>query len=96
MQLKKLIDEMPYLMWVAILQLGLFFILTIVFGFVYGLDQLFLPRFWILFLPSMLLVILYAVIRAVLDLQTKSLKYYATVGELDEARTRREVGRPTR
>ena len=95
MQLKKLIDKMPYLMWLAILQSGLIFTLAIVMGLA-GTVPLHQRRIWIIYLPVWLFTALYVVVRGAFELQATGLKYSATIGDRNEARKRREAGRPTR
>jgi hypothetical protein len=93
MQLIKLINKLPYLIYVAVLQLGLFFCLIIIYGgFVYGGGFVFRLRFWIVLLPSWLLIFLYVVVRGVFSLRAKGLKYSATVGELNDAMKRGQPG----
>jgi hypothetical protein len=92
MRLMKLMNKMPYLLYVAVLQLGLYCSLTIVYGgLVYSGGSLSRPRFWILLLPVLLLISLYALVRARFSLQAKGLNYTATFGELDEAMKRDKV-----
>jgi ABC-type branched-subunit amino acid transport system permease subunit len=89
-------SKMPYLLYVAILQLGLYCCLSVVYGgIVYG-GSLSRPKFWLLLLPGLLLVSLYGFVLAILSLRTKGLSFSATVGELNEAKKRRELDRPTR
>jgi hypothetical protein len=79
--------KMPYLLFVAVLQFGLYCCLTVIYGgIVYGDGVLFRPGFGRLLLPALLLVSLYGFIRALLSLRAKGLNYSATVGEFEEAR----------
>jgi hypothetical protein len=89
MQLTKLIAKMPYLLYVTVLQLGMYACLIVIFSVIYGLGPLFRPRFWIAALPVLLFLLLYVLVRGVLSLRAKGLNYFATAGEFD-ALTRRD------
>jgi hypothetical protein len=96
MKLKKLIDKTPYLIYLAILQFGLCCCLIFIVGIVHGGDLVFHSRIWIILLPASLFTVLYVVVRGALWLRANGLKYSATVGELDEAKKRREMDKPAR
>jgi hypothetical protein len=96
MQLKKLMNKTPHLIYWAILQFGLFCCLIFIMGIVHGGDLVFHSRIWIILLPVSLFTVLYVVVRGALWLRANGLKYSATVGEVDEAKKRREMDRPTR
>ena len=97
MQRIKSINKMPYLLYVAILQFGLYCCLTVVFGgLIYGGRFLSLPRFWIILLPSWLLLFLYVFAQAAFSLRTKGLRYSASVGEFQEATKRGNMDRRAR
>ena len=94
--MQRFTSNMPYLLYVAILQFGLYCCLTVIYGgFVYGGRFLSLPRFWILLLPGLLLIFLCVLVEAGISLRAKGLRYSATVGEFEEAKKRREVDRPS-
>jgi hypothetical protein len=98
MQLKQLINRMPVLICVPILQSGLIFCIMIVAGWdvLRDKDFIFHAKIWIITLPVWLVTVLYVVIRSAIDIRALGLKYSATFGEVGEAKKRRDPGRPSR